>query len=187
MGAYFTYLTGVATLLGFILQLRDAFPKHREARKGVLYVCFGAFLGSVLGAVNSIDLVISEDYGLVSLVLIAVLVVIAFSLIIMTFVAFNTVEPGHRADLFNGIGVGVFVFFLVLVAVALSRAGSPGVELYSVSEQMAMAKYNLENKNYDRAISLYRSSIRSLPSDDPRRDKVAKIIEQARREIAEAM
>jgi hypothetical protein len=38
MGFCLTYIAGVATLLGFVFQLKDVFPQHREARKGILYV-----------------------------------------------------------------------------------------------------------------------------------------------------
>jgi len=185
MGTYLTYITGVTTLLGFILQVKDVFPEHREARKGILYICFGVFVGSVLGAINSVNIILDQGYGLISLILIGILVVIAFALIVMTFVAFNTTDLHQRSDLFNGIGFGVFIFFILLFAIALSTASLPAQSRYSTGEKMAMAKYNFEKKNYERAISLYRTSVIGLKASDPRKIKVSQIIEQAEKDMAD--
>ena len=188
MGSYLTYITGIATLLGFVLQLKDVFPQHREARKGILYVCFGVFIGSIVGAINSIDIKLSHDYGLVSIVLVGVLIIIALALVVMTFIAFNSSEHNQRSDLFNGVGFGVFIFFCILGALAFSTSGIKGPDdKYSSAEKMVMAKYNLENKNYERAISLYRSSVIYFQVDDPRKQKVMAIIEQAKKDMANGL
>jgi len=187
MGSYLTYITGIATLLGLVLQLKDVFPTHREARRGILYVCFGVFIGSLVGAINSIDIKLSDDYGIVSLVLISVLVVVALSLIVMTFMAFNTNDAQQRRDLFNSIGPGIFVFFIMLFAIALSTSSIQKDERYSIGEEMAMAKHNLDKKNCERAISLYRSSVVDLNQGDPRKVKVKKIIEKAQKDMADGI
>lgn len=53
----FTYLTGIATLLGLFLQVKDVFPKHRETRKAVLLVVCGVFLGTFIGALQGTHIV----------------------------------------------------------------------------------------------------------------------------------
>ena len=40
----FTYITGIAGLLGLVLQLKDAFPEHRETRKTIVLLVLGIFL-----------------------------------------------------------------------------------------------------------------------------------------------
>ncbi|ABL00105.1 hypothetical protein Ppro_2499 [Pelobacter propionicus DSM 2379] len=42
---YFTYITGIASILGFFLQLTDAFPKHREIRKSIFYISIAVISG----------------------------------------------------------------------------------------------------------------------------------------------
>ncbi|CAG9295951.1 hypothetical protein EV690_2880 [Celerinatantimonas diazotrophica] len=44
---WFTYITGVASLLGFIVQVFDLFPKYGVARRSVFLVVSGVFLGSL--------------------------------------------------------------------------------------------------------------------------------------------
>lgn len=185
MGTYLTYITGIATLLGFALQIKDIFPRHRDARKGILYICFGTFIGSLLGAINSVDIHIPQNYGLVTNVLIGITVIAAFTIIVMTFIAFNTNDSRQRSDLFSGIGFGVFIFFFLLVAIAFSNL-TPA-QSYSIGEKLAVAKYNFENKNYERAISLYRKSVANLNSNDPRKIKANEIIEQAKKEMAKQL
>jgi hypothetical protein len=184
MSTYLTYITGIATLLGFVLQLKDTFPQHREARKGILYICFGIFIGSIFGAINSIDIQLNSNYGIVSVVLVGILVILALALIIMTFTAFNSLDLNQRGDLFGAVGFGVFIFFLILAALAFSTGGIDKKSNYSASEKMAMAKHNLESKNYERAIELYKSSIVYFQLSDPRRKKVELIIKKAKEEMA---
>ena len=44
----FTIITGIAGLLGVLLQFKDAFPEHRETRKAIVLLLLGVFVGSMV-------------------------------------------------------------------------------------------------------------------------------------------
>ena len=48
----FTWVTGIASLISFGIQIFDLFPRYKEARHGVLFFSAGLFLGSLLNAVE---------------------------------------------------------------------------------------------------------------------------------------
>ena len=52
----FIYITGFASLLGLILQLKDVFPKYRNLRKNILLVVLGTFIGSLLGGLRIVQI-----------------------------------------------------------------------------------------------------------------------------------
>jgi len=45
--SYFSYITGIASLLGFTAQALDWFPKHKELRKFTTALLLGVFVGSL--------------------------------------------------------------------------------------------------------------------------------------------
>ena len=52
----FTYITGIATLLGFAIQIFDVFPSHSAVRSNILILVVGVFLGSVIGALDASEI-----------------------------------------------------------------------------------------------------------------------------------
>ena len=52
----FAIITGIVTILGFFLQIRDVFPSQRETRKTFVVLITGVFLGSALAAISGTEL-----------------------------------------------------------------------------------------------------------------------------------
>ena len=76
----FTYITGVATLLGLFLQFLDIFPQYREARKTALLITDGVFAGTVLGTLQKVNISFGE-VNLFSFVAAAFILIMFISLV----------------------------------------------------------------------------------------------------------
>ncbi len=52
----FAFITGIASLLVLVLQLKDAFPEHREVRKTVFLIVLGVFIGTIISAFQHVSI-----------------------------------------------------------------------------------------------------------------------------------
>lgn len=183
---YLTYISGIISILSFVLQLLDAFPHYREERKAALFLSLGVFIGTILGALNSVNIAIKTEYGLIQIILIIIMVVVATALLSFTYMAIRTDNKAQRDEMYGVVGVGIGVFFLLLMAVAMSTAPvNDRKKEYSADELISLAKYNAQEKNYDRALELYESVGSSFSHNDPRKAVIDKNIESIKNEIAE--
>jgi len=161
----FSLITGVATLLGFMLQVRDIFPEHRESRKNLLILISGIFIGTVLGGLQNITVQYNVPLtghtllvGFISIVL-GVLVIVG---------ALST-ESTKRDDLFSITGVGVFVLMLILMfGGSTGSTGERSNRILTADELMMLVDINTEKGNIDRSIFLLQQIKAKLKNDDPR-------------------
>ena len=61
----FIYITGIASLLGLVLQLKDVFPKYQNLRKNILLVVLGTFIGSLVGGIRIVQVNLSTQKSLI--------------------------------------------------------------------------------------------------------------------------
>ena len=111
----FTYITGIATLLGVVLQFRDVFPEHRELRKAVVLVIIGVFVGTVLGALQRVNVTVAAPLTWFP-VLVAALLLILFIIIVSALFA---QEKERRKALYITFGWLLAAILLVLVIAPL--------------------------------------------------------------------
>jgi|GEM_PF-2437548 len=190
MGQYFTYITGVATLLAFIIQVRDVFPEHREARKAVLFLATGVFLGSILGSFNSVDIKLETEFHPVGLLLLVFLAIIVLGLVVLTVVAVTSADYQKRNELYNFIGGGVILFFFVLVATGMSfgvSGGSKPNDKLSNRELVSLTSYHLQQEDYEAALKYLGVLQFRYPSDDPRRQEIEAQIEKIKGQMAKSI
>ncbi len=185
MPNYFTYIFGVVAILSFILQIRDVFPAHREVRKAVLYISFGIFVGSFIGALNSINITIAKSYGLIQITLIIVLLIVVVVLSIIIFIATCINDEKKRGELWGVTVVGIIVCFLIIIALGISTTGGPNkTPEFSANEILVIAGDSYKKKEYERAITLYKKVKRKYPENDPRRQSIEKKIKKIKQEMA---
>ncbi len=120
MSNYFTYISGIIAILSFIIQIRDVFPAHREIRKAVLYISFGIFIGSLLGALNSINITIAKSYGLIQITLIITLLFLVVVLSILTFIAIRIDDAPKRHEIWVAVIIGLIVCACIVIALGIS-------------------------------------------------------------------
>jgi hypothetical protein len=172
----FTYITGLAGLLGLLLQLKDIFPEHREIRKTVVLLIIGIFVGSVITSVKGIKV----DFGstvrpfeiLVAL-FVAVLAIVAIT-------GAFTRDDIRRYQLFQFSGAGTFALFVLLF---FGSVGETQVERerrhLNIEELLELSGIQQSHGNYDRALYFLQEAKGRIPATDERR----KILDDRMREI----
>jgi len=190
MGQYFTYITGILTIVAFLLQLRDVFPKHREARKSILLIAFGVFLGSVIGSIDRIEIKMETAIHPVSLVLVVFLAILVFGAVVTAFVAVQTENGEKRNELYNLSGGIVGVFFFVLLATGASF-GLSGVEeeqkSLSAQELIELSNLHMRIGNYEKSLAYLDKLKFSFRMDDPRRQRAEEEIERVKSAMANSL
>ncbi|MBO1223222.1 MAG: hypothetical protein JYX80_02220 [Candidatus Scalindua sediminis] len=184
MSNYFTYISGIVAVLSFIMQIRDVFPAHREVRKAVLYISFGIFIGSLFGALNSINITIAKSYGLIQIALIIVLLIIVVVLSILSFIAIRINDKPKRQELWNALIVGIIVLVFIIIALGISTGDHNADSEFSINEIMIIAGENYKKKEYERAIKLYERVKYKYYENDPRRQSIDKKIKKIKQEMA---
>ncbi len=185
MPNYFTYISGIIAVLSFIVQICDVFPAHREVRKAVLYISIGIFIGSLFGALNSINITIAKSYGLIQIALIIVLLIIVVVLSILSFIAMRINDKPKRKELWNALIVGIIVFVFIVIALGISTVKGPNTAPeFSINEIMSIAGERYKKKEYERAIKLYERVKSEYPESDPRRKSIEEKIKKIKQEMA---
>ena len=165
----FTYITGIAGLLGLMLQLKDSFPEHRETRKTVVLLVIGVFIGSVIASLKGVKVefgaAISPFEALVA-VFVAVLAIVAIA-------GAFTRESVRRAELFAFSGVGTLALFMLLLfggigSVEDSRADRSRKQV-SIEELIELSTLNVSRGSFERALIFLEEAKSRLPHEDDRR------------------
>jgi multisubunit Na+/H+ antiporter MnhG subunit len=166
----FTYATGIISVLGFFLQLKDVFPKHKEARKTILLLVTGAFFGSIIISFQSVRIDIELPESPVLFLCYVLLASLGVLLFIVAIVALSTREKERRDVLDGYLGSGTFLFFILLIAIGMMSTGSdPKVNQLTLDEIIILSNHRLGERNYDRAILLLEMAANKMGVDDPRR------------------
>lgn len=163
----FTYITGIATLLGLLIQLTDIFPHHREARKSLVLIVVGLFAGTLIGTFQKISVTLA--FPLTGLyVLVGAIIAVVFVLLIA---ATLTSDKEKRNQLFRASGVGTLLLFLILfgqLMLTSPAATSRSFDRISNDELLTLSKSSEEKGNIERSIYLLDIVLKGVSSNDPR-------------------
>jgi len=166
----FTYITGIATLLGFAIQIFDVFPSHSAVRSNILILVVGVFLGSVIGALDASEIKLEATVNGFNIIVVLVVSVIIVSLLIATM----SYDPRKRGEMYWVAGLGTPLLLLLLFAGSLGRIDHEADRIrneksrITISELLSLSELATNNKNYERALS-HLSSVRSRLSLEDRR------------------
>jgi hypothetical protein len=160
----FTYITGIAGLLGLILQLKDSFPEHREVRKTIVLLVIGVFVGSVIASLKGVKV----DFG-ASIrpfeILVAVFVTV---LAIVAIAGAFTLESTRRSELFAFSGVGTFALFVLLMFGSAGDSERDRKKV-NVEELLELSTLHASRGSYDRALLFLEEAKSRLLRQDERR------------------
>lgn len=172
-------ISGVAGILGLILQITDTFPAHRHARQAIVLLILGFFGGTVVAALMGATIKI-EGQITPSYLLIAGLLAISAALLLATIF---TNDENRRAELYTASGVsgGVMcaVFFLVAAAWAF---GGQRQDILTLDEYLALSAASEAHGDFERAIDLTDRAGMYLPAEDPRKVRLEQRIERLKAE-----
>jgi MFS family permease len=174
----FTIVTGIAGLLGLLLQLRDAFPEHRETRKSIVMIVLGIFIGSLIASL------LNSKFSVVAIPLSPfALLITGFGAVLsaLSIAAILSSDRDKRGDLLAATGIGLFAFmFVLLFGAMLTSTGNQSTGTHrrlTVDEFIQLSAIQAGRNNYDRAIQLLEDAGSTMTSSDPRYSAIKKRIE----------
>jgi hypothetical protein len=178
---YFTIITGVVTLFGFLIQVFGYLPRLGDFRQHLAIFSLGVCLGSIVGELNPSKL--SLDFALTGftvIVLVFILVIVAF-LIIPIF----THDAGRRAEYYAVAGIGFFVFIFVLMFGSASgtkheATADTVMQSLTIGDLNALVSYDLGRQDFDMALVRLDAMKELMPGSDERLKVVNERIQQVR-------
>ena len=171
----FTYIAGIATILGLLIQIKDVFPQHRETRKNVLFIILGLFIGTLIGSLQKINVTFAVPMSGSQLLIGAIIIVVFVVLISAVFTDNNE----KRMQLFGVSGAGAGLLFVILFglfALQSPAATSRSVDKITNDELLLLADTNKEKGNFERSIYFLEEIKEDLNSADPRYEILARKI-----------
>ena len=162
----FTYITGLASLLGLLIQFKDGFAEHRETRKAIVFLIVGVFVGSLISAARGMKVEMGATIAPMHALIAFVTVVIAFVAVAAVFVK----EAERRGELFAFTGLGAVVLLVLLFGAAVGGAGGKDREIsqLTLEELMYMADAAETKGNFARALTFLGQARSTLISSDTR-------------------
>jgi uncharacterized membrane protein len=170
---YFTYITGIATLVSFGLQIFDFLPEYKSYRQKLLYFSFGLFLGSIVstfdGSNVQFNFKVSGHVVLISLIS----MIILWSL----YTAYKT----HRDEFFgvSAFSSVVLIFILLIGNVPPSKSEK---DKLTTNELIFLSERSKQKGNYDKSILHLKSILTKLKITDVRYKSLQKKIEKLKAE-----
>jgi uncharacterized membrane protein YeaQ/YmgE (transglycosylase-associated protein family) len=178
--SYFTYITGIASLFGFIAQILGWFPKYENTRRNILLVLIGIFAGSLFGAFNASQITFEFSVTGFTLLISAIGVVI----LVVLLVAIFSRDSSKRSEMYGVSGIATVVFMVVLMFGNFPNIENESVKIkneksrLTISELVLLSDTAVEQRSYDRALMhLYTIRSRLSGAIDSRSEKINKKIE----------
>lgn len=180
--SYFSYITGVASLLGFLAQVLDWFPRYKEFRKYALIFLFGIFLGSLSNVFSSSAVIFNiEITGFVLLITLLGLITLSFLL-----VGIFTSKPGKSDEIYQISTACGVLFIFVLIFGSLPSIENESHNIRNEKSKLTITELNylseqaVIRKDFDRAL-MHLASIKSrLTPDDTRQGALKVKIEKVK-------
>lgn len=146
----FTWITGLATLVGLGIQLLDLFPRAGRWRALAFAFLLGVFLGSILRAFDSSQITIKIEVtkGTILLGIFGIV-----TLVFLSAAAFT--RDARRGEFYIVSIIAGFCFVMTAIGVAASSSDheSPDFQQLSVSELNLLAERAIATEDLERAIS----------------------------------
>lgn len=180
----FTYITGLAGLLGLVLQFKDSFPEHRETRKAVVLLVLGIFVGSLISSARGLKIDLASSFTPF-----AMLITVCVALLAIIVLAALFSQDGKKSEqLFGAAGFGTFALLLLLLFG--SMVNNIGLETdqsktLTVDELLELSSNQLGRGNFDRALHFLEAAQERMGRNDPRYEVIERrIVEVKAKQVA---
>lgn len=177
----FTYITGIAGLLGLILQLKDSFPEHREARKTVVLLVIGIFVGSVVASLKGVRVEFGGSIRPFEILVAVFVVVLATIAIVGTF----TRESTRRSELFVFSGFGALALFVLLFVGSIGSLNEGHAERerkrVNIEELLELSALQASRGSFERSLLFLEEAKSRLPQEDERHKALEDRIQDIKR------
>lgn len=179
----FTIVTGLASLVGFILQIKDIFPKYRRYYSAATFILFGVTIGFGLNSLTGTTIHLPASLSPRNII--GILLFGGSGLLIFfCFAAAAMLGNQERRSELSRIGSAVSGFLIFLLMFFTNTFFPPTQQereqVFTYDEQVGCAVSAASNQNFDRALIILDHAIVDLGSGDPRREIAEKLKAQIR-------
>jgi len=179
----FTIITGIATLLGFILQIKGLFPQYRPYYTAATFILFGLTIG--VGVTSITGMSIHLPASISSRNMLGILLFGGTGLLIFLCFAAAAMlgDPQRRTEVSRiGSAVSGFLLFLLLffVNTFFPPTQQEREQVFTYDEQVTCAVTAASHQNFDRALVILDHAVADLGLGDSRREIVDKLKSQIR-------
>lgn len=183
----FSIITGIATLIGFFLQIKGLFPEYRRYYASATFFLFGLTIGFASASLTGVSIHLPESISAKN--------IMGFSLYggtgLLVFVCFCASalisDPKRRSEVSKiGSAVSGFLIFLLMFFNGTFFPTTPDERpMYlTYDEQIECAMNAAKRQNFERSLLLIADILKILPKDDLRRANLEKFSEQVRSQQA---
>jgi hypothetical protein len=162
----FTIVTGIASLIGFGIQMFDIFPQLGRHRKELALVFLGIFIGSLIRAIEPASIRLKLDISW-TVVLVGFFVVTFFAIIWMAAISDRQDRQAKYSDLLRYL---VLIFAMIVGPRLLfsSNDATRSIESLTINQLRVLAKDADSRKDYGKAAYFLGIIDERLPVKDPR-------------------
>ncbi|MCD4694803.1 MAG: hypothetical protein K8S16_01080 [Bacteroidales bacterium] len=168
----FTYIIGIVTILGFVLQVFNVFRGFKTISNKLTFIFLGIFIGSFIGALDIDTIKLNVEITWIHIFLVLLLIIAIITLIM----AYSNYE-NERSEFLQIIGVITGGLFLLIIVVGIAINKDNEKEKISKNELIQLSNFNLSNNNYDRAIMYLKEYITRIDTSDIRHKEISKKID----------
>jgi hypothetical protein len=141
----FTIISGVAGILGLVLQIRDAFSEHKEIRQFATFLVFGIFLGSLIASLLNSRIILPGALSPFAILIAASFIILALLILIAAF----TADATKRHELYEVTGIGAMAFLMILFFGGIFSLPRPSADL-TIDELLEISSYHADRRNFER-------------------------------------
>lgn len=173
----FTIITGIATLVGFFLQIRGMLPQYRKYFAPATFFTLGLSVGTLIASIAGAT--INLPHSLTPKNILGFMLFGGSALLVfMCFVASGfTTDKERRSELSKiGSAVSGFLIFILLFFTTIFFPDSSSSLTYD--EQIQCAIYAIDHQNYERGLYLLRGAKSFLKPNDPRITNLNTLIDE---------
>lgn len=183
----FSIITGIITIIGFVLQIKGLFPDYRRYFSAATFFFCGLTVGFVLSSATQVNVHLPETVTSKNLVGFALFGGTG-SLVFLCFTAALFIsDPKRRSEVTRiGSAVSGFLIFLLMFFSSSFFPTLPDErpQYLTYDEQIECAMSALRRQSFDRALLMANDALKGLPAVDVRRTNLEKLIEQIRSQQA---
>lgn len=184
---YFTIISGIASILGFILTIANVFPTHTRIRNYITIFVIGSFIGSFVGSIKNININFPENPVSSGILLFFILSLIGLFFLLLAAIFSEDKEKIEAFLGMAGAGFGTLVLagMIILFGIGLGKV-APNEEI-PLDDLLAISEINVNKGNLDRAINELDLFERRCPADDVRKDAALKRIEELKNQQSKSI
>ncbi|OHB50106.1 MAG: hypothetical protein A2Y10_14265 [Planctomycetes bacterium GWF2_41_51] len=172
----FTYITGIASLIGLVLQIKDVFPKYKNLRQSLLFLIIGMCFGTILGGIQLLQLnlflpEVQSTGEFLKTILVCAAILMVFILVIA-----GIFTNGHEG--YFVFAVFLSFFLIPIVSSMNTTKESEKISNLNIGDLKLLEDHYEKNENYERCIIILEEMKSELSRNDPRKKVIIQKIDE---------